>query len=201
MRVEYPKRAEILPVLTKSEAHTITGSKNNMARTIRTKVYKFDELNETAKQKAIEDYRNTDSGDYQFAWDNTKEDAKEIGLKIIELSDHRPNKGEFMCAANEVAQNIFNNHGEHCDTYKTAKDFMDEWQPVFNNYMDESHEDYESTESEDKLQEMEDDFLQALLEDYRILYNSAIENCNSDEYITEQIQANEYEFTADGRRF
>ena len=48
---------------------------------------------------------------------------------------------------------------------------------------------------------MEDDFLQALLEDYRILYNSDIDNCNSDEYITETIQANEYEFTADGRMF
>lgn len=199
MRINYPKRAEILPVLTKSEAHTITGSENNMARTIRTKVYKFDGLNENAKQKAIEWFLN--SFEDSFAWEDVKEDAEQIGLKLISLSDNRPNEGEFMLSANEVAQNILNNHGNMCETYKTAEKFMDEWQPVFNNYMDESHEDYESKESEDKLQEIEDDFLQALLEDYRILYNSAIENCNSDEYITEQIQANEYEFTADGRRF
>ena len=199
MRINYPKRAEILPVLTKSEAHTITGSENNMARTIRTKVYKFDGLNENAKQKAIEWYR--DINDFDFVWDDIKEDAENIGLKIIQLSDHSKNKGEFMLSANEVAANILRDHGNMCETYKTAEKFMDEWQPVFNNYMDESHEDYESTESEDKLQEMEDDFLQALLEDYRILYNSDIDNCNSDEYITETIQANEYEFTADGRRF
>jgi len=186
-------------VLTKSEAHTITGCKNKMARTIRTKVYQFNELNETAKQKAIEWYR--DINDFDFVWDDTKEDAKNIGLKIIQLSDHSKNKGEFMLSANEVAANIFGSHGESCDTYKTAKEFMDEWQPVFNNYMDENHEDYESNESENKLQDLEDEFLQSLLEDYRILYNSDIENCDSEEYITEQIQANEYEFTADGRRF
>jgi flagellin-like hook-associated protein FlgL len=170
-------------------------------KTIRTKVYQFNELTEQAKEVAINWYRNTDSGDYSFAWDNVKDDAKEIGLKIIEISDHRKNSGEFMLAANEVAQNIFNNHGEGCDTYKTAQNFMEQWQPVFNNYMDENHEDYESNESEDTLQELEDDFLQALLEDYRIMYNADIDYQSSDEYIIDQITANEYDFTADGKRF
>lgn len=170
-----------------------------MARTIRTKVYKFDELNEDAKRKAINWFLN--SFQDSFAWEDTKEDAKEIGLKIISLSDHRENNGEFMYAANEVAQNILNSHGEHCNTYKTAKNFMDEWQPVFNNYMDESHKDYESNESEGRLQDIEDEFLHSLLEDYRIMYNNQIDYEYSDEFAIETIQANEYEFTADGRRF
>jgi len=172
-----------------------------MARTIRTKVFKFNELNNNAKEKAIEWYRNTDFGDYQFAWNNTEEDAKEIGLKIIELSEHKANEGHFLLSANEVAQNIFNNHGGQCETYKTAQNFMEQWQPVFSNYMDETHEYYESNESEDKLTEIEGYFLHSLLEDYRVMYFNDIEYQNSDEYIIEQIEANEYEFTADGRRF
>lgn len=168
-------------------------------RTIRTKVYKFSELSPEAKQTAIEQYRNNDRSDYYFVLDDLKMDAKEIGLKIISLDDHRPNKGEFLLAANEVAQNIFNNHGETCETYKTADSFMEAWQPIFNNYMDESHEDYESSESEEKLTDLEDEFLQSLLEDYRIMYNRDIEYQTSDEAIKETIEANEYEFTKDGK--
>ncbi len=172
-----------------------------MARTIRTKVYKFNELTNDAKEKAINWYRNSDVMYNEFAWENAIEDAKEIGLKLISLDDHRPNEGKFMLAANEVAQNILNNHGEMCETYKTAKEFMDEWQPVFCNYMDENHPDYESGESEDKMMELEDGFLQSLLEDYRIMYNNDIDYQNTDEYIIEEIEANEYEFTKDGERF
>ena len=168
-------------------------------RTIRIKLYKFNELSETAKQKAIDEWRNNNYDDSSLAWEQIKDDAKEIGLKIISLDDNRPNKGEFMLAANEVAQNILNTHGKDCETYKTASSFMEEWQPVFGNYMDESNKDYESQESEEKLMELEDEFLKSLLEDYRIMYNTDIEYQNSDEYITETIEVNNYEFTEDGK--
>lgn len=168
-------------------------------RTIRTKVYQFSELSESAQQKAIKWFLN--SFDDSFAWHDIKEDAGQIGLKLISLDSHRENKGEFMLSANEVAQNIFNNHGEVCETYKTAAKFMDEWQPVFSNYMDEGHEDYESKESEDKLQGLEDDFLHSLLEDYRMMLDKQIEYEYSDEFAKDTIEANEYEFKADGTRF
>lgn len=170
-------------------------------KTIRTKVYSFSELNEDAKQVAIEWYRYADICDYSIAWETTEEDAKEIGLKLIQLSDHKANKGEFLLSANEVAQNIFNNHGADCQTYKTAQSFMEEWQPIFTNYMDENHTDYESGESEDKMQELEDSFLYSLLEDYRIMYNADIDYQNTDEYIIEAIEANQYNFTKDGKIF
>mgnify|MGYP007071651514 FL=1 len=168
-------------------------------KTIRTKVYQFNELTEQAKKEAIKWFLN--SFDDSFAWEDTKEDASQIGLKLISLSDHTSNKGEFMLSANEVAQNIFNNHGESCETYKTAAAFMEQWQPVFNNYMDENHADYESSESEDTLQELEDEFLQSLLEDYRIMYNNQVEYEYSDEFAKDTIEANEYEFTKDGNKF
>ena len=168
-------------------------------RTIRIKLYKFNELSESAKQKAIESLYDINV-DYDW-WESIYEDAENIGLKLtsFDLDRNRHAKGEFNLAANEVAANIFRDHGEDCQTYKTAASFMAEWEPVFNNYMDENHEDYESNESEEKLNDMEDDFLNSLLEDYRIMLNKEIEYQNSDEYIIETIEANDYEFTQDGK--
>lgn len=161
-------------------------------RTIRTKVYKFEELSEQAQQKAIEWYIS--GNDLSCVWRDIKEDAKQIGLKIISLSDHKENEGEFMLSANEVAANIFNEHGGDCDTYITAQEFMEEWQPVFDEYM-------QTEEGEDKLMEIENEFLKSLLEDYRIMYNKDIEFQNSDEAVEDTIIANEYEFTVEGNRF
>ena len=179
-------------IKTKSQAQSITGCTNNMARTVRIKVYKFNELSEPAKEKARDWYRG--GNDLEHCWEYIKDDAEEVGLKIISLDDHRQNKGEFTLSANEVAANIFRDHGEGCETYKTARKFMDEWEPVFANYM-------QTEEGEDKLMEMEDDFLQQLLEDYRILYNQDLEWNASNEAVDENILINEYEFTQDGKRF
>jgi len=158
-------------------------------RTIRTKVYKFSELSESAKEKAIEWHLNTDNGDYSFAWDNVKEDAKEIGLNIIELSDHRENKGEFVNDAQYTAEKIISEHGNTCQTYKTASQFIHD------------RERLDIDEQDEELEELEVQFLHDILEDYRIMYNNDIEYQNSEEYAIESITANEYEFKADGTRF
>jgi len=163
-------------------------------------IYSFSELSDDAKQKAIENWRNTCEDDCYFVWEHIKEGAKEIGLIIQSLEDHRPNRGEFKISANEVAANIFSNHGQQCETYKTAREFMDQWEPFFEDYMDKNSEGYESRENENKLQELEDEFLQSLLEDYRIMYNNEYEYQNSDEAITETIEANEHEFDENGKR-
>ncbi len=170
-------------------------------RTIRTKVYQFSELSEQAKQKAVETMQDINV-DYDW-WQSTYEDAANIGLKItsFDLDRNRHAKGEFTLSANEVAQNIFNNHGEDCDTYKTAQTFMETWQPVFNDYMDENSVNYESPESEQLLQNFEEDFLNDLLEDYSIMLQNECEYQQSEAAIIETIEANEYEFKADGTIF
>lgn len=165
-------------------------------RTIRTKVYQFSELSKAAKLKAIEWYRMADYGDWQFVWDYIKEDAKEIGLKVIELSDHKVNEGEFMLSAHEVAANIIRDHGNECETYKTAQSFLDTVNDIQGNCPEMEGGDYES-----EMMDAEDEFLKSLLEDYRIMYNQDIDYQNSDEAITEAITINEYEFKADGTRF
>lgn len=171
-------------------------------RTLRVKLYKFSELSKDAQQVAIDNNRFNfvdDEGWYESVY----EDAREIGLKIKGFDIDRGNycKGDFTLSANEVAQNIFNNHGEECETYKTAKSFMDEWQPIFNNYMDETHEYYESSESEDEMTELEDEFLKSLCEDYRVILTKEFEYQTSDDFISEMLDINNYEFKKDGTEF
>lgn len=168
-------------------------------RTIRIKLYKFNELSESAKEKAIQSLSDINV-DYDW-WESIYEDAESIGLKInsFDLDRNRHAKGEFNLAANEVAANIFRDHGEDCQTYKTAASFIAEWEPVFNNYMDENHEDYESNESEERLINIESEFLKSLLEDYSTMLQEEYEYLTSEKAIIETIEVNDYEFTQDGK--
>lgn len=170
-------------------------------KTIEVKLYQFSELSDEAKKNAIEKLSDIN---VEFAWWLLAyEDAERIGLKItsFDLDQNRHAEGHFLLSPAEVAQNIFNNHGVNCETYKTAQSFINEWQPLFANYLDEGNEDYENRESEYKLQDMEDDFLKSLLEDYSIMLQNECEYLQTDEAIIETIEANEYDFTEDGKLY
>lgn len=172
----------------------------NKMRTIRTKVYKFSELSKEAQEKAIDSYRANDNNtEFVFAWDAIYEDAKEIGLKIISLDDHIANKGEFIYSAQDTAKKILANHGEICDTYKTAQTFISECEAIQQQAEKEGKDGDEDYWFSDEIEELEEEFLRSLLEDYRIMYNRDIEYQNSDEAIKETIEANEYEFYANGK--
>jgi hypothetical protein len=176
-----------------------------MARTVRTKVYKFNELSDESKEKAIEWYRSGGNIDGDFDWECLQDDAKAVGLKIISLDDHRPNKGEFISSAEDTAQKIAINHGEIAETYKTATQYLKDRGALVAKYSDgiEKNKVAEDNEYEfDKeCDDLDIEFLHDILEDYRIISNKSEEYRNSDECIIETIIANEYEFTQDGRRF
>lgn len=167
-------------------------------RIIETKAYKFDELSDDAKQKAIENFYDINV-DHEW-WEFTLDDAKSIGLKItsFDLDRNKHAKGNFTLSATEVAANIIRDHGDMCETYKTAQNFLDEYNPVFSDYLDENSDNYESRESEEKMQEIEDEFLSSLLEDYANILQKEFEHLTSKEAIVETINANDYEFTEDG---
>ena len=171
---------------------------NNM-RTIRTKVYTFDELNDDAKQKAIDHYRQHNDWLVDAAWDYTKEDAEEVGLIIHEIGDHLQNKGEFKQTAELTAREIIDGHGPDCETYKTAQKFLAELAAIEEKAIKEGKDGDEDYWYSDEIEELENEFLHDILEDYRIIFNQDCEFQNSDEYISENIQANNYEFTADGK--
>ena len=133
--------------------------------------------------------------DYEW-WEFIYEDAKNVGLKIgsFDLGGASYVKGDFLLSANEVAQNIINEHGDICETHKTAQNFLDEWTPVFADYLDENSENYESYDAERKLQDLEDEFLKSLCEDYRVILQKEYEFLTSEESVVETFKANEYVF-------
>ena len=170
-------------------------------RTVRTKIYSFDELSEKAKNKAIEAnrYINVDYG----WWESLYEDAAAMGLTItgFDLDRNKHCTGNFELSATEVAANIISNHGEECSTYKTAVAFLNEHNSIFAEYMDENCEHYESQEYGDKLADIEGEFLESLLNDYANILQNEYEYLTEDEPVIETIRVNEYEFLEDGKRW
>lgn len=154
-------------------------------------IYQFNELSEQAKQKAMEWYLAGE--DYSFAWECIVDDAKNVGLTIKQLDDHKFNKGFFVLSASDTANKILVNHGESCETYKDAKEYLEKVVFIRSSQLDES-------EMESELEELEKDFLHLLLEDYRIMLNRDIEYLQSDTCVIESIEANEYEFLENGER-
>lgn len=163
-------------------------------RTVRTKVYFFEELSEEAQQKAIQKHSDINV-DFNW-WECTYDDAENIGLKItgFDLERNKHASGNLTLSACEVAQNIINEHGETCKTHQTALSFLDKWNPVFANYM-------ETEDGEDELMELEDEFLNNLLSDYADILQNESEYLQSEEAIKETLIANEYEFTKEGILF
>lgn len=171
---------------------------NKISRTIRIKVYKFAGLSKEVQREVLEEYRYCHV--HSKWWDYVYEDANNIGLKIIGFDIERENfcEGEFTLSACEVVANIFRDHGEDCGTYKTADKFMNKWQPIFYEYMDEESEKYESSESEIELMELEDNFLKSILEGYHIMLSNEYKHLTSDEFIENMFEDNEYEFYEGG---
>jgi hypothetical protein len=168
-------------------------------KTIKLKLYSFDELSEQAQNKALNDLR-TINVDFNW-WESTYEDAKNIGLKItgFDLDRNKHATGQFTLSALEVAQNILNDHGDECQTYKLATEFLSKHNPIFADYMDENSENYESRDLEGQLQDLEQDFLNDLLEDYANMLQKECECLMEDEQVKETVLINDYTFEENGR--
>ena len=156
----------------------------------KTNVYKFDELSEGAKDRAIEKlYYINVNHDW---WDYVYDDAEEIGLKIEGFDLGRANycKGKFTQSAEDVAKAIIENYGKDCETYKTAMEYLNALE-VLRNGIEDEDEDVDT-------EEIDEEFLKSLCEDYRIMLSREYDYLTSRESIIETIEANEYEFDEDG---
>ena len=141
-------------------------------KTISINLYAFNELSETAKEKALQTLSdiNVDFG----WWDFIYEDAKEIGLDLSGFDLHRDIKceGEFILDAKEVAQNIVNNHGEKTDTFFAAFNFLDYVEPLLADYMNEDSYRYENIHLGNEIMNLETSFLNKLLKLYFTILQS-----------------------------
>ncbi len=171
--------------------------------TVTTKVYPFDELSDDAKQAVIENLAEINV-DYEW-WDSTYEDAKVIGLVIEEfdLDRNRHAKGKWTEDAEDMARLIIENHGESCETHGDAKVFLAEYSSCkakFEN-ADDYDPHYEEFNESEFSEDLCDEFLRTICEDYSIILQKEYEYLQSGVAIIETIEANEYEFTVDGKLY
>ena len=134
-------------------------------------VYKFDELPDDAKESALEKLWDIN---VEYDWfDCTIDDAKEIGIKISEFDiDHGTIKGEYYDDAVDVKKAIMKNHGKTCDTYQTVLEY------------------------DLRKNDVEDDLLYSLLQDYLSILRKEYEYLTTKEAIIETIEM--YTFDLDG---
>lgn len=164
-------------------------------------LYQYSELEDKAKEKARDWWL---SGQSVKDWsDATTDDAAQIGLKIMgfDVGRGKTCEGKFIAGAEECAHNIEKNHGEDTETFKTAKAYLSERDKIIESApKDEDGEWKDERELDNKLDECDKEFLDSLLGDYLILLRKDFEYCQSDDYIAEATEANEYTFTANGER-
>lgn len=163
-------------------------------KTISVNVYQYSELSDKAKERARNWY--LEGSDFEHEWDCLKEDVKNIGLNLTAWDYGRYCKGDFISSAPECAENILKEHGKTCETYKTAQVYLKSIKHLIDLCSDEM-----TTEQEEEKEDADNQFLNDILEDYRILADKQFEYCQSEEYIKEAMEANEYTFLQDGERF
>ena len=146
-----------------------------------TRLFSFEELEDEAKEKARDWYREQGGLlDYEW-WDCLYEDAKNIGVKITAFDLSRSTiKGELLQSPTKICCAIIEQHGATCDTYKLAQ-----------RYFKSKHEHKTDTREE---------FLQQILEEYLSMLRKEVEHLESDESVDETLCANDYAFDEQGKR-
>lgn len=165
-------------------------------------IYEFNELSESAQDKAIDNIR-TINNDYEW-WDSIYEDAKDAGiiLESFDLDRNRHAKGYFRhCDGGlDCAELIVKNHGETCETYKTATVYLKDRDKLIESAPIDADGEYEDECALDNsLDDLDTDFLQSILEDYSISLQGEYEYLGSKENLLEVIACNEYTFNVNGR--
>ena len=162
-------------------------------KTIIINLYEFKELSKEVQEKVIQDNWNINV-EYSNWWEGVYEDSQRIGLKLTGFNlDYNTIEGEFLLSPIEVSQNIINEHGENCNTFKLSLDFQEQWQPIFNDYMNEESANYESRELEIKMQSLEDNYLKSLLKEYLKMLNNEYEYLTTKEAIINSLDGNTFE--------
>lgn len=161
-------------------------------RILEMKVYPFNELTEDAKQKAIE--KLYDINFFDGWYEDIYFDAANIGLKIegFELDRGSYCEGVLTAPAETVIEKILAEHGDTCETYKTADQYQKKFAAV------KMKEKLLNEDDEDMREDLTSEFVDALLEDFRVILQQEYDYRTSEEAIIEAIEANDYEFEEDG---
>lgn len=154
-------------------------------------LYQYSELSEDAKENARQWWRKASQDDDW--WDYVQDEAKETGVSIeafdvyyktieIELNETMP---DIIAKINEI-------QGKESVLGKLAAEYEAKIKAM--------PEEAETQEQEEAAEELENDFKIAIGEIYLRLLRDQMEYQESEEYIADTMEANEYTFTEDGQR-
>lgn len=169
------------------------------------KIYTFSELSKEAQEKAIK--RHYGINMHYDWWSCIYDDAERIGLKLTGFGTDRNKhaKGELINSPYDVAQKIIAEHGDTCNTYQTAQEFISDWNSLVEKYSDGINKELVTEENEYEFDQdadyLEQEFLKSLLSDYATILQKESDYLMSDEAIKETLISNDYEFTEDGEMY
>lgn len=177
-------------------------------RIIETKAYQFQELDEKTKEKAIDNYRYV-SVEHDSWWDFVKEDLISVGIELRSFDIERGSFAEIHLEDfYETCELILKSHGENCETYKIAeryikeydsiKDKMDNLECIENDDSDEEHLN-KLMQLDKDLEDLDEEYQKEFSEEVLSMLRREYEYMTSDEYTIEIFEANEYEFTDQGK--
>ena len=170
-------------------------------QTVQIEIYNFDELDNKAQELAIEKNRDILT-DFNW-WEDTYYDAKQNGVRItgFDLDRGQSINGEFIWSEIEVADKMIMDFGECTEMYDIAKRFLRYREELCDNWEYIDGAPTNEDELEEKLNEIEYQFQQNVLNEYWKYLRDEYEYLNSDECIAEHLQANQYKFTKDGKNY
>ena len=177
-------------------------------RTIETKVYLFKELDEQTKEKVIQN--NYDIAIQDDWYHFTKDDLKEVDIELRSFDIDRGSFAEINIDnfLFNTCEKIIKSHGENCDTYKIAERYIKEYNSIqekidaLNDYnTDDSDDEYQDklTQCDQDLDDLDEEYQKEFSEEVLSMLRQEYEHMTSDEYIIDMFEANEYEFTAEGK--
>lgn len=141
-------------------------------KTIELKAYEFNELNDKAKEKVLQEYCSLNV-DYECWWEFCYEEFNNLGLNINSFDIYKREIDiDFIDDINEFCINVINNFGDE-DIINVCEDYL-------KNKGDKQY--YKKLIAEEVLTNLTNEY------DYLI----------SEEAVIETIEANEYYFNEDG---
>ena len=161
-------------------------------KTIEIKVYKFKELDKQTKEKVIDNYRYINVEDFQW-YDWIKDDFNRLGLEIQEFDLGRRNYVKiYIDNLEETSKSILHEFGDSVLIKQTAKNYIDEYEKIQANFK-------EDEDIERELEILDDQYEKEYSEDILSYLRSNYEQDISDEAVIDTIEANDYDFTTDGK--
>jgi hypothetical protein len=177
-------------------------------------VYKFSELSDSAKEKAIQDLYdiNIDYAWHEFSYEHFIEQLNEVGLDCekfyfsldrdyyIEPVKLRFTDVEKFIKA-KVDEKVKKSLIEIADLYLTTACFSRHNKPVVESYAHTLIKHQRLNKAIDSLVERADEAIHSMLNDFLSQLQKEYDYLTSEEAIIETIEANDYDFSENGKLF